>query len=353
MARLFRKRIENKGLAPGSLVFIGTQRMKSPHFQYFLYNKDRVETSDCLTVEDLPKSKRNRINWINLDGVHDANTIESLGKNFSIHPLALEDIMNTGQRAKLAEYDNSIFITLKMLSFDQKVFRIQSEQLSFVLLDHNLISIQEHSGDTFQPVRDRILNAKGKVRKLGADYLLYILLDTVVDNYIYLTEEIGEKIDDLEIQMVDKHSKKILDHIAVYKKELHYMSNIVRPVVSLLRDLKRNQSSLIAKETHHYIEDLHGLAEHALESLESYRIVLNDYLNAYHLDISTRTNEIMSVLTVFSAVFIPITFIAGVYGTNFDVLPELHHPYSYPIFWIVNILVASVMLLYFYKKKWL
>ncbi len=353
MARLFRKRTENKGLAPGSLVFIGTQQMEAPHFHYFIYNKDSIDTNECKSVEDLPIAKEGRIDWINMDGVHDADTVEALGHKFSIHPLALEDIMNTGQRAKLAEYDNSIFITLKMLSFDPKTIRIQSEQLSFVLLHQNLISVQEHSGDTFQPVRDRILNAKGKVRKLGADYLLYILLDTVIDNYIYLIEEIGERIDDLEIQLVDNPNKKILDYIAVYKKELHYMSKIVRPVVSLLRDLRRTHSPLVAKETHHYIEDLHGLAEHALESLESYRVVLNDYLNAYHLDVSTRLNDIMRVLTVFSAVFIPITFIAGVYGTNFDNLPELHYSYAYPLFWVINVLVAAGMLLYFHTKKWL
>ena len=217
-----------------------------------------------------------------------------------------------------------------------------------------LFIFQEDYGDTFDAVRERLRNGRGNVRKLGPDYLAYALLDTIVDNYIYLIENLGEKIDDLELKVLDDPDDEILSLINNYKRELHFIIKVVKPVKELMMNLLKSRTPLIhKKQVIPFYSDLNGLVVHSIESVEAYRTILSDYIQIYHSSVSYRMNDIMKVLTIFSAIFIPLSFFAGVYGTNFDHFPELHYKYSYYIFWGVVVLMAGGMLLYFRRKKWL
>lgn len=354
MARFFKKRTENRGLPPGSLVFIGTKKVERPTVEYIAYNYETLSEREFVQVENIPKNDPEKIQWYNVTGLDDVAFMEQMEQRLGIHVLALEDVMNTGQRAKFEEFEDFLFITLKMLQFDEKKLRVTSEQVSFIIKDSTLITFQEDVGDTFDAVRERLRNQRGNVRKLGPDYLAYALLDTIVDNYIYLIENIGEKIDDLELRVLDNPDEEVLNLINSYKRELHFVIKVVKPVKELMMNLLKSQTPLIRrKNVMPFYSDLNGLVVHAIESVETYRTILSDYIQLYHSSVSYRMNDIMKVLTIFSAIFIPLSFFAGVYGTNFDHLPELHYKYSYYIFWGVVVVLAGGMLLYFRRKKWL
>jgi magnesium transporter len=353
MARFFKKRIENKGLAPGSLVFIGQKKLEHPILNLHRYNLDSYQ------VEELPPNGSSipdgegKLRWLNVVGLHDSVLIDRIQHQFGLHPLAMEDVMNTGQRAKFEEFDDHLFITLKMLQFNESTGQVQSEQLSLVFADDFLISFQEQAGDVFDSVRERLSEGRGQIRRRDADYLAYALLDTVVDSYIYLVEHLGEKIDDLELRVLDNPDDSIVAEINAFKRELHFVMKVMKPVKDLMAGVLRSNSPFIhRKETMPYFKDLEGLVLHTLESVDTYRNLLSDYLNLYHTSISTKMNDIMRVLTIFSAIFIPLSFFAGVYGTNFEYFPELQYRYSYFIFWGLIVLVAGTMLWYFRRKKW-
>jgi magnesium transporter len=353
MARFFKKRIENKGLAPGSLVFIGQKKVDHPLLTLVQYGESG-HSSRTLNHLDLDLPQQGDQNyWLNVTGLHDLELMNRLQKQFKLHPLAIEDIMNTGQRAKFEEFDDHLFITLKMLRFDEENKYVQSEQLSLIIGEKFLISFQEQEGDVFDPIRKRINAGKGQIRKNGADYLAYTLLDTVIDSYIYLIEYLGEKIDDLELRVLDHPDDSIVTEINNYKRELHFVMKVLRPVKELMYSIIRSSSPFIhGKEVVLYFKDLEGLVFHALETVETYRNLLSDYLNLYHTSISTKMNDIMRVLTIFSAIFIPLSFFAGVYGTNFTHFPELDMQYSYYVFWGVMVSMALGMLYYFKRKGW-
>lgn len=378
MARFYKKRTQNLGQAPGSLIFIGTKRMEHTLVHLIEYNKETVderlvEDLDHLFSVPLPDqqdgstepsetmeagrgdvfTQNKKVTWLNVDGVHDDAFMEKVGNCFNIHPLALEDIMNTGQRAKFTDFEDFIFCSLKMLHQQPNNGPVVTEQLSFILKPNLLISFQEQAGDVLDAVRFRIRNNKGRVRGMGADYLLYALVDTVVDHYIYLIEQLGQNIEDLELRVLDKPDEETLSLINTYKRELNFISKVIRPVRELVREWSKNQSPLIHKKTYAFLNDLLDITTHAVETIDTYRDLLNDYLNLYHTAAANRLNDVMKVLTIFSAVFIPITFLAGVYGMNFDYLPELQWRYAYPTFWALALLIAGGLLYYFRRKRWL
>jgi len=354
MARFFKKRTENRGLPPGSLVFIGTKKVKHPSIDYLEYNEQDIDETETLKVEELPRITQQKTQWYNITGLDDVAFMDQIEHKLGIHPLAMEDVMNTGQRAKFEEFDDFAFITLKMLYFEEEKRRVVTEQVSFILRKSTIVTFQEQAGDTFDSVRQRLRNPKGLIRQFGADYLTYALLDTIVDNYIYLIESLGERIDDLELRVLEKQDQKIIEEINDFKRELHFILKVARPVKEALQAMIKSETELInRKKIAPYYKDLLGLVTHAIESAEAYRTVLSDYLQLYHSIVSNKMNDIMKVLTIFSAIFIPLSFFAGVYGTNFDHLPELHYKYSYYIFWGVIVIIALTMLLYFRRKKWL
>ena len=354
MARFLRNRESNKGLAPGSLVFIGDKKLEHSRIRIIDFDTDTLLEQELQDIKQAGKYKgTNTITWINIDGLHDLDLIHKVGEVFDLHPLLLEDILNTGQRPKMEEFDNCLYIVLKMLRYDDQNEIIISEQLSLVLSDKFLITFQEQVGDVFEPVRERIRKKRGRIRVAGIDYLAYALLDTVVDNYLYLISGIGEKIEDIEVGILEDTSANTLEKINNYKREMSYLRKYIRPTKDFFSKFSRLDSEYIHEDTTPFLNDLLDLITHATESIDIYSEMLSDQLNIYNSTVSNKMNDIMKILTIFAAIFIPLTFIAGIYGTNFEYLPEIHFRYSYFVFWGVLITVAASMLLFFKRKGWL
>ena len=354
MARFFKEREKNKGLAPGALIFIGRKKMDEAKIRLIDFDQNNLHEDNLETIQQGKEFKdSDTVTWINIYGLHDIDLIRQVGEILDLHPLILEDILNTGQRPKIEEFDNCIFIVLKMLQYDDGEQRINSDQLSMVISQKFLITFQEIPQDVFEPVRERMRKKKGRVRSSGVDFLAYSLLDTVVDNYIYAIEKLGGQIEDLEDEVLSKPKPDTLETITTFKRELNFLRKSVRPATEMILKLGKLDTDVIGHEVVPFLRDLQDLITHATEAIETYREMLSDQLNTYNSTLSNRMNEVMKVLTIFASIFIPLTFIAGIYGTNFEYLPELKYKYSYFIFWGVMIAVALSMLVYFRKKEWI
>lgn len=354
MARFLKNKEASIGKIPGEMVFIGQQKMQHTTIRVIDYDKERLTELDLHDIHDgLAFKETETVSWININGLHDTELLRSLGNGFGLHSLVLEDIVNTGQRPKMEEYDDYLFFVIKMMRYDQAEGRMHSEQLSMILGKTFLLTFQERPGDVFEPVRDRIRKQKGRIRGVGIDYLAYALLDTIVDNYIVIIERLGEEIEEIEDEILENPTQDILTRINTYKREMNYLRKSIRPAKDFLLQLSRLDSNMIQENTRPFLKDLLDLATQAVEVIDTYREMLSDHLNIYNTGISNRLNEIMKVLTIFSAIFIPLTFIAGIYGTNFDFLPELHYRYSYFIFWAVMLSVAVTMIRFFKRRNWL
>jgi magnesium transporter len=290
------------------------------------------------------------VTWINIDGLKDKAKLEKICKHFNLHPLVIEDILHTEQRPKVEDYDDYLYIVVRMLDFDEKKNHIKSEQISVVLGPACVISFQERDGDTFTAVRERIRKDKGKVRRMGPDFLAYSLLDTIVDRYFVILERLGERIESMEEAMIRSPSPKILHQIHRLKRELVTLRKSVWPlreVVNALERETRSKSPLIKKGMQFYLRDLYDHTIQVIDTVETYRDVSSGMLDIYLSSVSNRMNEIMKVLTVIGTIFIPLTFVTGWYGMNFLFMPELHHPLGYPAVLLFMALVAVTMLLTF------
>ena len=354
MARFLNDRKAASGQIPGSLIHLGTKKLEKVRIRLLNYSiDDFVETEPDELDDCMPYIEKDKVSWINIDGLHDAGVIQKLGDLFEIHGLLLEDMLNTDQRPKITETDKLMIVILKLLEYDEKTDRLSSEQISLILDDSYLITLQERVGDYFDPIRDRIRKSNGRLRRKGADYLTYALLDTVVDNYLLIIETLGNMIEKTEAQIFTSNQPKgLMQKIYKHKTEINFLRKNVRPVKEILHRLIENESGFIADENMKYFQDLNDLVMQATESIEIYQMMLNDQMNIYHANLDLKANEIMKVLTVFSAFFIPLTFVAGVYGMNFDNLPELHFKYGYLYFWIILVVITLGLLIYFRKRKW-
>ena len=353
MARFLKKREQNRGQSPGALIFIGNQKVESVQTRVIDYDAVNMTEHELLDIKDGSHFKKTEtVTWLNINGLHDTEIIKDVGMAFELHPLVMEDILNTGQRPKIEEFDSYIFIVLKMILFDKKTEMIVNEQLSIILGDNFLLTFQEQPGDVFDPVRERIRKQKSRIRGSGTDYLAYALLDTVVDNYIYIIELIGEKIEDLEEVILSGDDTSVMEKINSFKREINYLRKSIRPAREAILHLSRIDSDLIHENTIPFLKDLQDLISQATEAIDTYRDLLTDQLNIYNSVMANKMNDIMKVLTIFAAIFIPLTFIAGIYGTNFEYLPELHYKYSYFIFWAILIGLAGSLLIYFKRKRW-
>ena len=354
MARYFKNRSAAQGKPPGELTFIGRQKMEKVKIHLIQYNEQLIEETDVVSLAEI-KEKRiaGTIAWLDIIGLHDTETIATVGVNYSIHPLTLEDIINTGQRPKVEEFEDYISVMVKMLRLESADNKIHGEQLAFVMGTDYLITFQERPGDVFDPVRERLRLMKGRVRRSGTDYLMYALLDTIVDNYLVLIERLGEQIEAIEPIIIDNPGPGILSQINEYRRELHFLRSSIRPGRDAIRDFSRLESDLITSTTTIFLRDLNDLGTHAVEAMDTYREILKDQLDSYSASSGNRLNEVMKFLTVFSAIFIPLTLMAGIYGTNFSYLPELYYKYSYFIFLGVLAVLAIIMILIFKRKKWL
>lgn len=314
------------------------------HFQ----EKEVKAIEECFPFKDTPT-----VTWINIDGVHQADIIEKIGKQFDIHPLILEDIMNTEQRPKIEDFENYLFIVLKMLYTDNKNGEIQSEQVSLVVGPNYVISFQEREGDVFDPIRDRIRTAKGRVRRMGPDYLAYALIDAIVDNYFVVLEKVGEKIEDVEEKLVTEPSPQVLKNIHGLKRKLLFLRKSVWPLREVINILERGECSLVKKATIIFLRDVYDHTIQVIETIEVYREMLSEMIDAYLSSISNKTNEIVKVLTIIATIFIPLTFIASIYGMNFTWMPELEWPEGYHMVLVVMAIIGSIMIIFFRRKKWI
>lgn len=353
MARFIKKRKKVIGKSPGSMIFIGDRKTEATQIRLIDYNRESISEK---AIYDMKAEKllnnTDSVSWINFDGLHDTDVIRDTGELFNLHPLLLDDIVNTGQRPKFAEYDNCIFMVLKMLRYNGEINKLVAEQFSIVSGDGFLLTFQEQPGDVFDPVRERLRKARGRIRGCGSDYLAYALLDTVVGNYIQAVGLIGDEIEQIEEDIMGEPDRATLEKIYLYKREMNYLRKTVRPARELILHLTHAESELISESTIPFLKDLLDLFTEATEAVEAYREMLSDFLNLYNTAVGNRMNDIMKVLTVFAAIFIPLTFIAGIYGTNFEYVPELTYRYSYFIFWAVIVIIALSMVLYFRRKKW-
>lgn len=354
MARFLKDKSSAIGAPPGDPIFIGTQKTEEITSQIIEYTLNDYKDTTPTEYSGLSKKDFvNSVRWININGLHDTDLIRHMGSQFGIHPLVVEDIVNTGQRPKFEEYDSYLFMVLKMMHVDPQSGCIVNEQLSIVWSQEFVLTFQERPGDVFDPVRTRIRESKGRIRKQGNDYLVYALVDSVVDSYLSIIEKMGEEIEEIENKIFDHFDKAILTEINNYKREMNYLRKTVRPINDAVLKLNMCESECISGEVRVFNRALLDLVTQAREIVDTYRDMLNDNLAVYNSEVSNRMNEIMKILTIFSAVFIPLTFIAGIYGTNFEYLPELKYRYSYFIFLGVLGVITIFMLLFFKKKKWL
>jgi magnesium transporter len=354
MPRFIKKSSKKAGLSPGSLVHIGDKKIETIKITLMNYDPENLVETQLPAVEaSFPYRDTPPVSWINVDGLHEIEVIEKIGAHFGIHPLVLEDIVNTGQRTKAEEFENYIYIVLKMLIYDETVDHITAEQVSLILGPHFLFSFQEKEGDVFEFVRERIRKSRGRIRKSGCDYLAYALMDAVVDHYFVILEKLGDKIEFLEEQMLEKTASWMLEDIHHLKREMIFLRKQVWPLREVLNSLIKDPSELIGETTRVFLRDVYDHSIQVIDTIESFRDVLSGLSDLYLSTVSNRMNEVMKVLTVIATIFIPLTFIAGIYGMNFEFMPELKWHWAYPVLWLVLIFIAYAMISWFRKKKWL
>ncbi len=354
MLRFVKRSRKKAGSAPGTLVHVGEQKTDRPRITIMDYDDDQLTERRVDTIDELiPFMNSPTRTWVNIDGIHDLSMIERIGEHFGIHPLTLEDIVNTGHRPKLESFDNYLFIVLKMLQHNTEDGQVTSEQISILLGTHWLISLQEAPGDTFDPVRERLRKGKGRIRKSDCDYLAYALMDNVVDHYFHILETIGTQIEEVDDAVTENPQTDVLQVIHSLKQEVIYLRRQVWPLREIVNHMTREETELIHDSTRLYLGDVYDHVVQVMDTIESYRDLLGGMLELYISMVSNRMNEVMKVLTIIATIFIPITFVAGIYGMNFKYMPELDWPWGYGLAWVVMVAMVVAMLLFFRKKRWM
>ncbi len=348
-------RISRKlGLDAGALIHVGLQKTHTVRITAIQYDDHGHHRAwEPLQLDEvLPPKDARSVTWINVDGIHEAAVVEKMGQLFGIHPLIQEDILHAGQRPKLEDLGDHYYIVIKMLESTEAPREVDWEQLSMIIGRNFLITFQEREGDIFDPVRQRIGQDQGRIRKAGPDYLAYALLDLVVDHYFVVLERLGDRIELLEDEMVDHPEPGILNKLNRVKRATLTMRRSVWPLREVISALQRGESGLIHESTKPYLKDIYDHTIQIVDTVETFRDLLSGMLEVYMSGLSNRMNEVMKVLTMISTIFIPLTFLVGVYGMNFDHMPELRWRYGYAATWIVMLVVAYGMVVYFRKKKW-
>ncbi len=354
MAKTNGKRSRKRGLSPGTLMHVGEKKVEKTRITVIDYDEKNFLEKEVKRLEEcFPFRDTSTVTWINVDGVHDASVIEGLGGYFNLHPLILEDIMTTSQRPKKEDLGDSIYVVLRMIEYDEKKREITTEQMSLVMGPNYVLSFQETPGDSFDPVRDRIRKGKGRIRKLGPDYLAYALIDAVVDGYFAVLERLGEKIEGLEENLVVDPRKELLHEIHGLKREMIFLRKSVWPLREVINGLQHAESALVKDSTEIFFRDIYDHTIQVMDTVETFRDMLSGMLETYLSSVSNRMNEVMKVLTIIATIFIPLSFVAGVYGMNFKFMPELEWRWGY--FLVVGLMIAAGlgMVVYFKKKRWM
>jgi magnesium Mg(2+) and cobalt Co(2+) transport protein (corA) len=354
LSRSNKKRSKKAGLPPGTLVHIGKESTEKTRITILDYDQTNFREKEVKSIEEcFPFKDTSTVTWINIDGIHQIEIIEKIGKHFGLHPLILEDILNTEQRPKLDDFEDYVFLVLKIPYFDEEKNIIKIEQISLVFGSNFVISFQELEGDVFNPVRERIKNGRVRIRKSRTDYLIYALIDAIVDNYFTILEKIGEQIANIEEELLNEPEKETLHDIHDLKREMLMFRKAVWPLRELVSNLERGELTLINEPTRVFLRDVYDHTIQVIDTIETFRDMLTGMLDLYLSSISNKTNEVMRVLTIIATIFIPLTFVAGLYGMNFEYMPELKWKWSYPLVLLVISVTGIFMLFYFRRKKWL
>lgn len=355
MKLLGKKKSFKIGQAPGSLVFTGTKKLESVKINLISYNSEVAEEFEIGSLKDLSVhlQQKHKILWVDIIGLHDEQLLEEIGTMFELHRLTLEDILNVEQRPKMEIFDDYIFTELQMVQCEGVNSQIEAEQISLILKGNVLISFQEKPGDVFSFVRTRISTGKGSIRKRGADYLLYSLMDSIVDHYFLVLETVSEKIEVIEALAMDDPDSNVLQKIYMERRQILALRRSVYPLREVISSFEKNADQFITRDTKPFIRDLYDNTIQVIETMEVFRDMSSGVLDLYMNSLSNRMNNVMKVLTIISTIFIPLTFVAGIYGMNFDHMPELRWRYGY-FYVLAGMLVTTLFMIgYFVKKKWI
>jgi len=360
MSRLYKRVSKKIGLMPGSVVYVGDKRDEDITITVIDYTDTNFEQKTVSSPEEcFPFKNTATVTWIDITGIHDVEVVRKIGEHFDMHPLAMEDIVNTGQRPKMEEADSYVFVVLKMIYHNPASEELAAEQVSIVFGNNFVISFQEKKGDVFAPVRERIQKTVPRVRFLGTDYLAYALIDAIVDNYFVVLESLGGEVERLEDILIDSPEPANLETIHDLKRELIFLRKAVWPLREVVGGMERSESSLYHDFTGVYLRDLYEHTIQVIDTTETFRDMVSGLLDIYLSSVSNKMNEVMKVLTIIATIFIPLGFLAGVYGMNFDTsaspfnLPELGLRYGYPLFWLVALGIGGGLFWYFRRKGWL
>jgi magnesium transporter len=344
---------EKAGLSPGVLMHVGESRMEKARIEVLKYDKETCLRQEAV-VEDLDKLRLEPgTSWIEVQGVHDVEVIKQIGKALGLHPLLLEDVVNTKHRPKVEDYGEFLFVVLKILHFNREEMTVEQEHVSLVLGNGLVVSFLEADRDPFDPVKRRIMAGRRRIRRLGADYLAYALIDVVVDSYFHLIEELGDLLEAAEEEVLAKPQKETLLSLHRLKQTELTLRAAILPLREVIGNLTREDSDLLSESLAPFLRDVHDHATHVIEAAEAQRETLNTFLELYHHTVNNRLSEVMKVLTIMATIFMPLTFIAGIYGMNFKKMPELEWYFGYPLTLAVMLVLAGAMLLYFRRKRWL
>jgi magnesium transporter len=342
------------GLPPGTLVYTGEQRVEKVRIDVLDYDEQNIQEMEAKSVEEcLPFKDTPTITWMNVTGLHDIAVVEKLGQQFDIHPLVLEDVVHTGQRPKFDDFGTYLFLVLSTLHRNEDTGEIQTEQISLIVGPNYVISFQEVPEDPFENVRERLRQSKGRIRTSGSDYLAYALMDAIVDHYFSILEALGDQIEDMGVEAVNDPTPKTLHAIQGLKRTLNHLRSTIWPLREVISALERGESKLVAKTTGVYLRDVYDHTIQVVEMVETFRDMASGMFDTYLSSVSNRMNEVMKVLTIIATIFIPVTFVAGVYGMNFHNMPELAWPWAYPAVLLLMLAVGLWMVFYFKRKGWL
>ena len=354
LGRPMMKAARKAGMPPGTVVYTGEQKLEKATIDIIDYDEGSLREFESVTVDDcFPFRDTPTITWMNVTGLHDVELIESLGGRFGLHPLVMEDIVSTGQRPKFEDFGNLAFMVLKTLHKSDVRGEVQTEQISLILGPNFVISFQEIHEDPFGQVRERIRSGKGRIRTMGPDYLAYALIDAIVDHYFVVLETLGDEIEALGEEAVNDPSPQTLHTIQTLKRELSHLRRMVWPLREVVSGFQRGESELLSERTEIFLRDVYDHTIQVMETLEAFRDMVSGMFDTYLSSVSNRMNEVMKVLTIIATIFIPVTFVAGVYGMNFHTMPELAKPWGYPAALGVMLLIAVGMLVYFRRKRWI
>ena len=343
---------ENAGTAPGTLIYTGRNTDEQPELTLYRYNDQSLDKQHGTNLTDvLGKLDRKQCNWLNISAIHDTDMIREVGEFFGLHLLVQEDILNTVLSPQFEDYDDYLFLTLKMLRLNPETRLIEQEHVSFILGSFYLISFQETRQDVFEPVRLRLEGHKGRIRKRGIDYLLYALVDVIVDNYYSITEGINDHMNHLEDELINDPRHDVVERITHQKRQIIELRKTVYPLREALRKLN-SEDELIHDNTRRFLDDVYSHVDHVVSTMESQREILTGFMDLYMSTISNRMNNVMKTLTTIATIFIPLTFVAGLYGMNFQYMPELGFRNGY--FYALGAMAVMGVGMYIYmrKQKW-